>query len=450
MKPPILPQASTRALGTVPGPRTVMLGELPAPTERERRLALSAEAKRRRVNARLERTARLLWPAPPKIRGRAERILVYRVGMVGDVLASLPALAAIRRAHPEAELTFFSSPGPDGAPGAAELLADSPAVDRLWLYNASEVSGTRARLALAKKLREVGFDRLYALPQELTSPGTEWRNLAFFKLAGVGYARGFQVANARFVGGEAAQAHLRGAHLERDADGQYAFESESVRLRRIAIEAGADPESGGQPLGESLDAEVHAESLRANYALDRGPLLCLAPGSKSELKQWPVERFAQLAAEWVAGGGTAAVLGAPSEFELAERLVELSGSAVANLCGQSDLLTSAELLRDAAGLLSNDTGTMHLGAAVGCPTVAVFSGLDRPGLWDPAGENWTRLRAATPCSPCLSDRCSEQLACLRGVGVDAVREALAERLGRWPQKTKTRFDQDRERLPRAA
>jgi ADP-heptose:LPS heptosyltransferase len=450
VKPPILPQASARALNAVPGPRAVILGELPAPTERERRLAQSAEAKRRKVNARLERTARLLWPAPPEVRGRAERVLVYRVGMVGDVLASLPALAAIRRAHPDAELTFLSSPGPDGAPGAAELLADSPAVDRLWIYRAGEVTGTRARLALAKELRAVGFDRLYVLPQELTSPGTEWRNLAFFKLAGVGYARGFQVANARFVGGEAAQAHLGGAHLERDADGQYAFESESLRLRRIAIEAGADPQSGGQPLGESLDAEANADSLRAYYALDRGPLLCLAPGSKSELKQWPVERFAQLAAEWVAGGGTAAVLGAPSEFELGERLIELSDAPVANLCGESDLLTSAELLRGAAGLLSNDTGTMHLGAAVGCPTVAVFSGLDRPGVWDPAGEDWTRLRAATGCSPCLAESCSEQLACLRGVGVDAVRASLAERLGRWPNTLETGPDQDRERLPRAA
>ncbi len=450
MKPPILPRPSRSALGDVLGPRAVILGEPSAPDARERRLALSAESKRRKVNARLERTARLLWPRPPEVRGRDERILVYRVGMVGDVLASLPALSAIRRAHPDAHLTYLSSPGPDGAPGAAELLVDSPAVDRLWTYRAGEVAGARARLALAKQLREAGFDRLYVLPQELTSPGTEWRNLAFFKLAGVGYARGFQVANARFVGGEAAAAHLRGAHLERDAHGHFTFESEAARLRRIAIESGADAAAGGQPLGESLDAEATAESLRAYYALDRGPLLCLAPGSKSELKRWPVERFARLAAEWVAGGGTAAVLGAPSEFELGERLVELSDAAVANLCGESDLLTSAELLRGAAGLLSNDTGTMHLGAAVGCPTVAVFSGVDRPGLWDPAGEDWTRLRAATPCSPCLAETCPEQLACLTAVGVDDVRAALAARLGRWPDAADSGADQDRERLPRAA
>lgn len=430
--------------------RALVLGQ-PAPAlPHEQQLAQSTERKRQRVNRSLGRWERLLWPRAPRISGRAERVLVYRVGMVGDVLTSLPALAAIRRAHPDAELTYLSSPGPRGAPGARELLANSPAIDRLWVYDAEEVAGLSGRLALARSLRRTRFDRLYVLPQELTTPAVERRNLLFFKLAGVRFARGFEVANARFAEGPAAAAHLRGAHLTPDSTGQATFESEPKRLLRIALLAGADPAAGGQPLGESVAAERQAEDLRATYALDRGPLLCLAPGSKLTLKQWPVERFAALAAEWVAGGGTAAILGATAERSLAEDLIELAGDVpIANLCGESDLLTSAELLRSAAGLLSNDTGTMHLGAAVGCPTVAIFSGWDRPGVWDPAGQQWTRLRASVACSPCLAESCGENLACLRAVDVDSVREALAARLGHWPNASHGSRIQERERYRQA-
>lgn len=362
----------------------------------------------------------LLWPRPgPRPRGARERIGVLRVGMIGDSLAALPAIQAVRETHPDAEVVLLTSPGVRGKPGASEVFATAPAIDRLLVWHADEVAGPRGQLGLLRRLRGEAFDRIYLLPQELTTPRTELRNLLFLRAAGVGFVRGTALSHAGWMPGSLARAHHREAH----------FEPEWARLLQLVERAGASTASPTSDLGHDAAAESAAEALIAEHGLAEAPLLALGPGQNRELKRWPAERFAAIGRRWIADGGRVCVLGGPGERSLGSAIARSMGADAVNLCGAADLPTSAALLRRVDALVSNDTGTMHLAAAVGCPTVAVFSGWDRDGSWDPFGEAHRSLRAPVPCAPCFAEHCSAGQACLVGIETERVWSALLELLG---------------------
>ncbi|MEO0650181.1 MAG: glycosyltransferase family 9 protein [Planctomycetota bacterium] len=382
------------------------------------------------ANASLRLTEGLLWPQTPR---RTRKVGVFRVGMIGDVLATLPALQTIRAAHPDAELVFISSPGGRGRPGAAELLDGAPSVDRLLTYHAEDVAGPRGQWRLLRRLRRERFDRLYVLPQEKTGWTTELRNQCFLRAAGVRWARGFAVHNARGLPRAWADAHHRAT----------GFVPEWERhLDRLAERAGL-PSFGSPPPCAELPRDpatlVRANALASEHALDSGPLLVLAPGAKLAHKRWPTESFGAVAQAWRTMGGTVCVLGAPSERDLATRVADAAGGGVVDLCGTSDLLTSAELLRRARALVTNDTGTMHLGAAVGTPLVAIFSGSNRPRVWDPyPSAQQVILREPVGCAPCFDGPCAHDRACLTRIRPERVLEALAEVSGTPSLRTQAR------------
>ena len=381
------------------------------------RLALGA------VNGALSVLERLAWPIAPR---RTERVAIFRIGMIGDVLVSLPAIHAVRRAHPDAELTLVSSPGRQGMPGARELLNGSSDIDRLLTYHAEDVATRRGRWALLRRLRARRFDRVYVLPPELTRIRTEFRNLAFWRLAGARWVRGFAVHNARCLPQPLATAHHHGSHFRPEWRRQ---------LELLSSRAGL-------PIGTSADQRAElprpvavvelADRLEYEHDLEDRPLLALAPGAKLLHKRWPAERFGAVARSWIDAGGRVCVLGGAGDRELARTVRESADRDVIDLTGATDLLTSAELLRRATALVSNDTGTMHLGATVGVPLVAIFSGQNRPDVWHPwPGGPQRILREPVGCSPCFESDCPHAKACLTRIDTDRVLRALSE-VATWP------------------
>ena len=108
---------------------------------------------------------RLLFPRLP---AAPRRVGVLRVGQVGDLLTALPALEAIRAAHPRAELWLLSSPGPAGAPGAEQLFAAGGPVDRLCLWHREQLAAPGGGRRWIERIAALGLERVYLLPQELT------------------------------------------------------------------------------------------------------------------------------------------------------------------------------------------------------------------------------------------------------------------------------------------
>ena len=171
------------------------------------------------------------------------------------------------------------------------------------------------------------------------------------------------------------------------------------------------------PRMEALEEERRrAVALLAGRGLGAGRYAVIAPGaSYGPAKRWDPENFAALATALLGRDGTRSVLvGSREDAEPAARVASLAGSATLDLTGATDLPALAGLLAGSVLAASNDSGVMHLAAALGTPTVAVF-GSTSP-VWSGAPAPWVRaLYAAYPCSPCFRRTCPIGYGCLRSI-----------------------------------
>ena len=129
------------------------------------------------------------------------------------------------------------------------------------------------------------------------------------------------------------------------------------------------------------EAEVSAWRARRGLASDAAPIIALAPGAIGPGKKWPTENYAELAKALVQDGATVWVLGGPMEKELAAQIVSHAGERVRDLTG-NDLRDAIVALKAADLAVTNDSGLMHISAAIGTPTIGIFGPTD-PRLWGP-------------------------------------------------------------------
>jgi heptosyltransferase-2 len=165
---------------------------------------------------------------------------------------------------------------------------------------------------------------------------------------------------------------------------------------------------------------------KAGVQADHGSWLAIAPGAAyGPAKQWPVERFTAVADEWQHRGGRVVVVGTAKERAAGE-VVQKALPGVLNLAGQTGLRELIAVLKVAGLAVTNDSGAMHLGAALGCRGVAVFGSTDAVAT-GPIGGRWILLSDPTECAPCLSRSCAradEPYECLRRIEPPAVMQAL--------------------------
>ena len=401
-----------------------------------------AQANILRANRRLERLEGLLWPIRPR---RLERVGILREGMLGDVTVALAAMDLVRLALPDAEVVVLSSAGPRGAPGACDLLRARPGFELLQ-WHREDLATLRGRWQLVQRIAVQGLDGVVVLPAAMTTPRREALHALALAGARVGRARGFAVANGRYLKDPA----QRSAHDQHNEQADAPDVPQARRLLEHAAAAltalGASDAYEHMPLADARNvlALTSAERERAKArlaALGFGAgraLLVLAPGGKLESKRWPEERFVELARRWCDLGGAALVLGSNAEKERAQAMVRTlrsEGGAAASVAGVTSVRDSAALLELAAVCVANDSGPAHLAAAVGTPTVELQSARDRRGAWDPEGSGGSPvrvLRAKVPCATCFLDSCNQRLRCLTDLTVDAAWQALAQ-IARDPQ-----------------
>jgi ADP-heptose:LPS heptosyltransferase len=271
------------------------------------------------------------------------RILVIRLGALGDFVLSFAPFAAIRAQHVGDDITLLTT-----AP-FAELARHAPWFDRVVLDERPAWWDVAGVLRLARQLR--GFNFVYDLQ-------TSARSSRYFLLAGrppwSGIAAGCSNPHANPKRG---QMHT----LERQRD----------QLAMAGILDLARPD-----LSWLRGAEF---DLPQPYAL-------LVPGAAPHRprKRWPAERFGVLARLLAARGLTPVVIGRREEAALAQG-VRAECPTTIDLTGRTAIADIASLSRRAAVAVGNDTGPMHLAAAVGCPCVVLFSGDSDPSLTAPRG-----------------------------------------------------------------
>ncbi len=161
---------------------------------------------------------------------------------------------------------------------------------------------------------------------------------------------------------------------------------------------------------------------------DHPRLMTIASGAAyGAAKRWPGENFRAVAEAWIASGGIVAVLGSPSEREIGEEVIAgLPPQKAFNLSGKTNLSDLMHLLKSSAVTVANDSGVMHLGAALGTPGVAVFGPTDYTAT-GPIGSNWKLLFSKLECAPCFRRECpSGTQACILQITPEMVIAAVRE------------------------
>ncbi len=202
---------------------------------------------------------------------------------------------------------------------------------------------------------------------------------------------------------------------------------EYIRLGRAAGLEVAETLPSLESLAEDREA---ANALRREAGILGVPFAVLAPGaSYGPAKRWEPAKFAALAVALHARSGARSILvGAKSDLEPAAEVARIAGACAVNLVGSTDLKALVGLLDASILVASNDSGVMHLAAALRRPTVGVF-GSTSP-VWSAALAPWVRsLYAAYPCSPCFRRTCPIGYGCLRSIDAAQAVGAAAELLG---------------------
>lgn len=288
----------------------------------------------------------------------SDRILVIKLGALGNVVLSLGPFAAIRRHHPNAEITLLTT-----QPYAA-WLSRAPYFDRVWIDKRAAWWDVLGWWALRRRLIVPGFMRVYDLQ---TSARSSW------------YYRLFPHPRPNWSGIAPGCSHPDRAP---DRNRLHDFERQAGQLRQAGI-----PDVVHADLSWST-GDLSRFALPAAFAL-------LVPGSSAHRpgKRWPDWHYAALAAELVSCGLVPVVLGSAVEGPLAETIIRSAGGI--DLTGRTDLGDLASLARSAKLAIGNDTGPMHLIASAGCPSVVLFSAESDPDLCAPCGPAVRVLRRSS-------------------------------------------------------
>ena len=346
-----------------------------------------------------------------------KKVLIYRLGSLGDTVVALPCFHLIARAFPHAERVLLTNyPVHSKAPASAAVLGGSGLVHGYMRYTvATRRIGELLRLAW--QIRRFRFDLLVYLMTVRPLKNVR-RDRLFFSFAGV-----------RMIMGLPGEEELK--YRFDPATGLY--ESEAFRLARAIGRLGdAHPEdiANWNPLLNAAEMEAAA---RALGELAGRPLIAVAPGAKAPANDWEQENWrdllGRLSLKFPSHGLVMA--GAKEDAAVCEYAARDWAGAKVNLAGKLNPRESAAVFSRAQVFIGPDSGPKHLAASVGTPCVCVFSARNLPGVWFPPGERNEIVYHRTECYGCGLDTCIEMSKkCIRSVTVDEMEQAVDRVLGR--------------------
>ena len=343
------------------------------------------------------------------------KILILKPSSLGDVIQALPVLRLLKRHLPASEIFWWI----DSA--LAPLLEGDPDLAGIVRFERKRWAAPRHWPEMLRSLRWMraqNFDWVIDLQCLARSGAFAW------------------LANGQFLIG-----------LDEVREGARGFYDVAVRRASFHTHA-ADwylavlPKLGVPvhknfvwlPNRPEVAAEVKCkwpDAFNPQSAIRNPQWIALQPGARWENKRWPVEYFAGLVRQLAKKYPDArfAVLGAAEDQPLGETIARIGAQRCLNLCGRTSLLEMVEWLRRCELLVTNDTGPMHVAAALGKPLVALF-GPTEPRRTGPYGHLESVLRIDLPCSPCLKSHCTWEKPdeCLKAISPTMVFERVCRQL----------------------
>ena len=317
----------------------------------------------------------------PPLQRIAHRILVVGPSWVGDTVISQSLLKLLVQQNPAAQIDYLAPPW------TLPLLARMPEVRR-GISNPFGHGALRlgARHVLGKSLRDQAYDQALVLPNSWKSALIPWS-------AGIPLRTGFR--------GEARWGLLNDV---RQLDAA-ALPQMVQRFAALALPPGAPlPPSLPQPALQSTIAKQQALLARLGLSTDK-PAIAFCPGAEyGPAKRWPEVHFAALARLLAARGCVVWLIGSPKDHAIAETIAQGAAGTCINLCGKTDIAEATDLLAASQLVVTNDSGLMHVAAAVGRPLIALY-GSSSPQFTPPLSTDAHILTLDVECSPCFKREC---------------------------------------------
>ena len=375
-------------------------------------------------------------------------ILIVKLSAVGDVIHTLPSLAALRRCYPDADITWVVEEA------AADLLAGHPDLNRVivsgrkrWLRELRQgriVGPLREiRLFLSELRRRrydlvIDFHGLFKSAVIVLFSGGK-RKLGYDslqELSGLFYSEkipedmGKHAVDryldfVRYVAAKSGMACHEAAPEFRIAAGdkEKRFVTALLKERATCLPAG----TGRQFLPQAATQPLSAGDLPKMMLRDEGGekdlphFIAVNPVAFWKTKLWEEDKFAKLADRIHEELGIGVVF-TGSQFVPLERICRMMRTTAANFGGRTTLRELTCIYREAALLITTDSGPMHLAAAVGTPIVALFGPTD-PARTGPYGPIHRIIRKGLSCSPCFRKRCKAPR-CMTDISVEEVFAAV--------------------------
>lgn len=331
------------------------------------------------------------------------KILIVAPAWVGDMVMA-HCLVSLLLSRSDAQVHMVAPPA------TAPLAGRMPGVTECWTLDVGHgVLGIGERRSLAKQLATQSYDQAIVLPNSFKSALVPF-------WAGIAQRTGW-LGESRYL--------LLNDRRRLDKD-RYPLMIERFMALALPRDAPAGaPLARPYPLPRLEADPANAAALVARFDLNREGITVLCPGAEfGPAKRWPPRHFAELARHEVRTGRQVWLLGSPGDRDTCAEIAALAPDGVVNLAGRTRLVDAIDLLSLADRVVCNDSGLMHVAAALETDVVAIF-GSTSPDFTPPLGDRARVVRNPIDCSPCFQRQCPlGHMKCLEELLPEQVIEVL--------------------------
>jgi heptosyltransferase II len=328
-----------------------------------------------------------------------QRILIVSPSWIGDTIMMQPLLMRLRELHPAAEIHVLAPAW--SAPLLARMPEVTASIENPFAHGTFDWAG---RKALGCRLAKADFQKAYVLPNSWKSALVPFFAKIPERIGYHGEARYF-LLNRRFPK----------SALPRLVD-------------RYAALAGSFDTTTPEPRLTSSREQQRAARAALGLPLDAAPVVFCPGAEYGPAKRWPIHHYAALARKLGVGGTAVWVIGSQKDAPVGVEIAQQSDGAALNLCGRTNLEQAIDLIAGACAVVSNDSGLMHVAAALERPMVVLY-GSSSPGYTPPLSSRATILSLGLDCSPCFKRECPlgppDTLRCLEDIAPERVLSTLA-------------------------
>lgn len=310
---------------------------------------------------------------------QVKRILVITLSNVGDIILTTPVIRALSKEFPSSRIDVMVGPG------GRDIFNKDPRIFKLIIYNKHSSLAEKRRLQL--KLKKLKYDMVVDL-----------RNTAFPILLMPRYRTSpIQTFPKSII-------HKKERHL--------------YRLHPLGI----DHKEECAYIHICREDETYIEDLIKGNNI-KEPIVVINPGAKSHLKRWAAQGFADVAARLARENGASIILtGMGEDASVVNEIVGKGSGKFYNFTDKTNIRQLAALIKRSKLLITNDSGPLHLGCAVGAKVLAIFGPTD-PKKYGPTGDFDVAINKKLFCSPCEKAVCSYNHECMKLISADEVYDA---------------------------